>query len=537
MNRWLVLSPTVVSLVSLGAGLTVARWFVRGEAVGVIIGAGVAAVVAGGVALTQRFFGRTTVSHLEEAERRVRLDPLTGLLNRSALMEALTAALERGKATQTCVGVLFSDLDRFKVVNDSLGHDAGDRLLVAVADRLRESVRVADVVARFGGDEFVVICHGFMEQASISKVAQTILGAFERPFSMAGGDLVITTSVGVAVWDPATGAATSAENMMRDADAAMYQAKRSRSGVSIFDSEVRQNLLSRLKIEQSLAMAFDSELVVHYQPVIDAHRRRIHSVEALVRWDHPTHGLLFPNDFLPVAEEAGLMVRIGDVVLREACAQAAQWNQLAPECRYLGMSVNVAESQILDASFPTRVAEILEWAGLPASQLCLEISEDLVSEHLSGSVPVLQQIAAQGVRLSLDDFGTGRTTLSHLKLLNNVVHQVKIDREFVHELPVDPVDHAVVEAIARIANVASLEVIAEGVETHIQAGRLRDLGIHNHQGFLYSRAVPADQLNAVFANATVTENHSPSEALLQEVRKGGEVRSDPVGAGNSVVPG
>ncbi|MEQ8841243.1 MAG: bifunctional diguanylate cyclase/phosphodiesterase [Acidimicrobiales bacterium] len=501
MVRWLLLSPTIVSLVAMLGGVAAALVIFESRAEGVIIGAGTAAVLAGGVSLLQRTFGRSTVSHLEESEYRARHDPLTGLLNRSGLMEALSQAISRAKSSHTCVGVVFSDLDRFKVVNDSLGHTAGDDLLIAVADRLRDSVRTADVVARFGGDEFVVICHGLMEPESISRVAESMLAAFGEPFSVDGGDLAILPSIGVAIWDPSIDTSVTAEDLVRDADAAMYEAKRTKCRISVFDTGVRSNLLAQLKIEQSLSAAFDSELVVHYQPVIDTQRKALYSTEALVRWQHPEHGLLFPKDFLAVAEEAGLMGRIGDTVLREACAQAAEWNLLDPRCRDMSINVNISEHQLLDASFPGRVADTLAWARLPARQLCLEISEDLVTEHLTGSLPVLEQIAEMGVRLSLDDFGTGRTTMSHLKRLNDVVHQVKIDRVFVTELPSDAIDQAVVEAVSRIASAAGLVVVAEGVETSWQADKLISLGIHYHQGFLYSCGVEAERLTKVFVES------------------------------------
>ncbi|MDW3218552.1 MAG: EAL domain-containing protein [Acidimicrobiales bacterium] len=494
-------------------GLLAALYVFESHAAGVVIGAGVAAILAGGVSLMQRTLGRSTVTHLEESERRANHDPLTGLLNRSGLMEALSAAIARGDASGTCVGLLFSDLDRFKLVNDSLGHGAGDELLVGVANRLSDAVRTADVVARFGGDEFVVICHGLVQPGSISRVAEVVFQAFAEPFAVDGGELVIQPSIGVAIWDPSSEAVVTAEDLVRDADAAMYEAKRTKCRISVFDTGVRHNLLARLKIEQSLSVSFDSELVVHYQPVVDARRRAMYSTEALVRWNHPDHGLLFPSEFLPVAEEAGLMGRIGEVVLREACAQAAQWNMINPRCRDLRINVNVSEHQLLDAAFPMRVAETLEWSGLPADQLCLEISEDLVTEHLSGSLPVLEGIAGQGVRLSLDDFGTGRTTMSHLKRLNDVVHQLKIDRAFVTELPHDAIDQAVVEAVSRIAGAANLTVVAEGVETVEQADYLLALGINHHQGFLYCHGVEAERLTKVFYDAAQTaaaaDRHDP----------------------------
>ena len=514
MIRWLLLSPTVVSLVAMLGGIATALWVFESRADGVIIGAGTAAVLAGGVSLLQRIFGRSTVTHLEETEHRARHDPLTGLLNRSGLMEALSTAIGRAKASNTCLGVVFSDLDRFKVVNDSLGPSAGDDLLVGVAKRLVESVRTVDVVGRFGGDEFVVICHGLTDPQSISRVAEALLSAFDDPFAVDDGDLAILPSIGVVIWDPSKEPAVTAEELIRDADAAMYEAKRTKCRISLFDTEVRRDLVARLKIEQSLSVAFDSQLVVHYQPVIDTERRALYATEALLRWDHPEHGLLFPKDFLPVAEEAGLMGRIGDAVLREACAQAAEWNARFPPCRDIAINVNISQHQLLDAAFPARVAEALAWSQLPPHQLCLEISEDLVTEHLAGSLPVLEQIAQQGVRLALDDFGTGRTTMSHLKRLNDVVHQVKIDRAFVTELATDFIDQAVVEAVSRIALAAGLSVVAEGVETTTQADKLISLGIRHHQGFLYSHGLPADRLTQIFADSREQSSASVSAAQI-----------------------
>ncbi|MGI9603889.1 MAG: putative bifunctional diguanylate cyclase/phosphodiesterase [Acidimicrobiales bacterium] len=494
MKRWLVLSPMIGVLVALaiGVGLAIDVGGTRGA--GIATGTGITVTAASSVLLLQRSAGRETISKLLASERRARLDPLTGLLNRSGLMETLVESIDSARRDRTCIGVLFSDLDRFKVVNDTLGHDVGDELLVAVAERMQKSVRSSDVVGRFGGDEFVVICRGLLEADSIHRVAETVLASFEEPFEVSDGALVVSPSIGVAVWDPGSGEKVQADHLVRDADTAMYEAKRRRKGVSVFDYEIRRHLLSRLEVEQALSVADASDIVVHYQPVIDARNNVPSGIEALVRWNHPQHGLLFPGQFLSVAEESGLLAGIGETVLREACAQAEMWNQMNPTFRQVGMSVNVAECQILDASFPTRVKNALEWSRLEPAQLCLEISEDLVTEHISGSLPVLEQIAEMGVRLSLDDFGTGKTTLSHLKHLSNVVHQIKIDRSFVTDITSDAIDQAVVEAISRISRTAGLVIVAEGVETPDQAEALLQLGIHHHQGFLYSQGIPADKI-------------------------------------------
>ena len=481
-------------LVALAAGIAIAVDVGGTLGAGIATGTGISVTAASSVLLLQRSAGRETVSQMVASERRARLDPLTGLLNRSGLMETLVESIARARKDQTCVGVLFSDLDRFKVVNDTLGHETGDELLVAVAERMKRSVRASDVVGRFGGDEFLVICRGLLEPDSITRVAETVLAAFESPFDVSDGALVVSPSIGVAIWDPSSGEPVEADHLVRDADTAMYEAKRRRKGVSVFDYEIRRHLLSRLEVEQALSVAETSEIVVHYQPVVDARTGVPSGIEALVRWNHPQHGLLHPSEFLSVAEESGLLARIGETVLREACAQAEQWNQLNPDFRQVGMSVNVAECQILDASFPTRVRKALEWSRLPPAQLCLEISEDLITEHISGSLPVLEQIAEMGVRLSLDDFGTGKTTLSHLKYLSDVVHQIKIDRSFVTNIVTDSIDQAVVSAISRISQTAGLLIVAEGVETPAQSQALQQLGIHHHQGFLYSQGIPADRI-------------------------------------------
>lgn len=493
-GRWLMLSPTVGALCVLLAGLIVSHLVDPSAAPGIIVGSSIAALVGSGIAFLQRAIGNTTIEHLIETENRAAIDPLTGVMNRATLMSTLNEAIVDARRHKTYVGVLFTDLDRFKVINDSLGHEVGDTLLQLVATRYETALASDHAVARFGGDEFVIISRGLTNRASITLVAEDLRAAFEDPFVLEDGELMVSPSIGIAVFDPRRTDGQSAEDLVRDADTAMYEAKRQRTGICEFDAEARDRVVSRLQIEQALSTTGIAEMVVHYQPVIDTSTNRLTGLEALVRWQNPESGLIAPSEFLPVADESGLLSRIGEHVLREACAQASLWNMTDPAFRDVGMSVNVAECQILDASFPTRVRDALEWSQLPPHQLCLELSEDLVSEHLTRSLPVLEQLVALGVRLSLDDFGTGRTTLSHLKRLNDVVSQVKIDQGFVSQLTTDLVDQAVVEAIARIAGSADLTVVAEGVETNAQAMCLEHYGIRHHQGFLYSRAIDPEVL-------------------------------------------
>ena len=439
------------------------------------------------------FRGSSTAEELKRARHLATLDRLTGLINRQSLMAELEDALRAARRTDTVVGVLFLDLDRFKSVNDSMGHEAGDELLKAVGQRLKETVRAADVVGRFGGDEFVVICRGLLEPHSVYRIADTILEAFRAPFPVGRAEHVTTPSIGIATASVEDD--RSAEELLRDADTAMYEAKRSKGGVSIFDERSREHRVERLQVERQIRPAMASnQFAVYYQPIVDVRLDRPVSFEALVRWNHPVHGLLPPSRFLDVVEETGLITRLGELVLRESLAQKAVWAHMEPGAHHLSVAVNVAERQLVDPRFPERVEEALEWAAVPPEELTLEITEDLMIDHLDDSLSVLRRLGAIGVSLVIDDFGTGRSSLSYVKRLD-MIEGIKIDRSFVTGIPDGRVDLAIVEAIVAMAEALELDIVAEGVENVEQAEALSDLGIHRMQGYLFDRPTPADGLD------------------------------------------
>ncbi len=442
--------------------------------------------------LIQAHRARSARDVLERAEHDATHDSLTNLLNRNALIRKLDDSIVAGRQNDTVVGVLFLDLDRFKVINDSMGHEAGDELLRIVAERLLSTVRSSDVVARFGGDEFLVVVRGLLNQKSVIAVVEQILHTFERPVSLFGGAQVVSTSIGVAIARP--GEHRRAEDLVRDADAAMYKAKRSRSGYALFDDQQRAEAVDRLDIERDLVRAIEEkQLTVFFQPLVDVSARRLYGFEALVRWNHPTRGLIGPGAFLGVAEETGMMAEIGEHVLREATAQAAVWNHLNPHARDVKMSVNIAEQQLIDKNFPDTVADVLMWSGLPPEQLVLEITEDVIVDHLDG-LSVLNRIRDLGVSLAIDDFGTGQSSLSYIKQFD-MVSTLKIDQVFVREMSDGDSNRAIIEAVVAMANALDLRVVAEGVETIEQVNQLRAFGIEVMQGYLFNAPVAANGID------------------------------------------
>ncbi|MFV0524490.1 MAG: putative bifunctional diguanylate cyclase/phosphodiesterase [Acidimicrobiales bacterium] len=457
----------------------------------VVAGAGVG--VAGLVAAWQRGHSIDTSKRLSEAHHDANHDPLTGLVNRLELYRQLEETLDQARRERTVFGVLFLDLDRFKVINDSLGHDVGDDLLKIVAERLRSATRSGDVVARLGGDEFVIICRGLMTERSVVAVAEQILRRFTEPVSLKGRQQQISTSVGVAI--ASSDETRDPEELVRDADAAMYVAKRNRSGFAVFDEAQRSMLVDRLAIERDLRRALDTDgqLVVFYQPIMDAASDSLYALEALIRWDHPERGLIPPEQFLSVAADARLMAQIGELVLREACAQAALWNHRAPEMRSVRIGVNVDEQQLVDAGLPNLVAEVLHWSGLEPAQLVLEITEDLIVDHLDG-LDMLHQIRALGVSLAIDDFGTGQSSLAYAKQFENIVSTLKIDKSFVADMVGGRADLAIVEAVVAMAGHLDLKVVAEGVENREQLEILTRLGVRYMQGYYFDPPRSAEDL-------------------------------------------
>jgi diguanylate cyclase (GGDEF)-like protein len=421
-------------------------------------------------------------------------DELTGLHNRKSLMSELELAVQETGRRDTVVGVMFLDLDRFKGVNDSMGHGVGDELLKIVAARLEGACRTSDVVGRFGGDEFVVICRGLLEHATVERVADTLHATFIRPITIDGSELLMSASIGVT--SAGKGDERSAAELLRDADTAMYAAKNERSGVRVFDEHHRRAVVERMSVERELVPALsDDQFKVFYQPIVSWTGDTLSSLEALVRWEHPEYGLIGPDRFLPVVEDSGMMSRLGLTVLRESLAQKTVWNQRHSGMRDVSISVNVAERQLIDRNFPEQVAAAIEWAGLPASELTLEITENVMIERLDDSLSVLRELGDLGVSLAIDDFGTGRSSLAWVKQLD-MIDAIKIDRSFIIGIPEGHVDMAIIDAIMLIAEALDLKVVAEGVETVEQAEALELLGVDLMQGYLFHRPAPASAIDS-----------------------------------------
>ncbi|MCW2996565.1 MAG: hypothetical protein JWN65_114 [Solirubrobacterales bacterium] len=419
-------------------------------------------------------------------------DALTGLPNRALFLDRLRLALAHGARRHSGVAVVFLDIDHFKLVNDSLGHGVGDELLCLFAARLDAQMRPGDTVARFGGDEFVIICDDLPDAGEARRIAGRIADALRAPFALSGyGELVVRASIGVAT---SRGPAADADDLVREADAAMYRAKdRGRGRVEEFDERMRESATSRLQIEADLARAVtDGELRLHYQPIVELAGGRVRGVEALVRWQHPRRGLLCPAEFIPIAEETGMIVPIGEWVLREACRQAAAWTDAGAAGHAMTMAVNLSPRQVAEADLPAIVARVLQETDLDPARLHLEITETVLMDQAEAS---LQALKALGVSLVLDDFGTGYSSLSYVQRFP--IDMLKIDRSFVTDLEHRTDDETIVGAIVNMARSLRVEVIAEGVETVEQARRLYELGCRLGQGYYYARPLASLEVGAL----------------------------------------
>ncbi|HET9740229.1 MAG TPA: EAL domain-containing protein [Solirubrobacteraceae bacterium] len=423
-------------------------------------------------------------------------DALTGLPNRTLLLDRLYQALARAGRDGSRVAVIFLDLDNLKVLNDSLGHQAGDQLLQAIGPRLRRELRAADTVARFGGDEFAVVCSDVTDEHHGAAIAERLVRAFEEPFLVDGEERFGSASVGVVITDPQ--APREPEELLSDADAAMYRAKeRGRGRAEVFDAGLRARITARLSVERDLRRALDGEgrLWVAYQPYYRLPGRSLAGVEALVRWEHPERGNVPPADFIPVAEESGLIVPLGARVLREACRQVARWRRESGHPG-LRLTVNVSARQMASPEFVETVQEVLEETGLHPDSLGLEITEGLLLEETPGTALTIELLQTLGVRLLLDDFGTGYSSLRYLQ--RYALDGLKVDRAFVAGLgAAGDGDGAIVEAIVGMARALGMGVIPEGVETDGQLERLAALGCDHAQGFLLSRPLPAAELEVL----------------------------------------
>jgi len=425
-------------------------------------------------------------------------DPLTQLPNRTLLSDRLGQALaRRDRSDDGRVVVAFMDLDRFKIINDSHGHPAGDAILVALARRLQAATRVTDTVARFGGDEFVMVAEGVDTDDGVAIIATRLTGCLATPFILDGRDIHVSGSVGLAI---GTGSET-ADELIRNADAAMYTAKAENRGTyAIYQDRLNTGALARLEIERDLRRALDDdEFVVHYQPQYSVATGGAVGVEALVRWAHPTRGLVSPAEFIPVSEETGLIVPIGERVLLESCRQAARWRE--EHALELAVSVNLSARQLARPDLVLNVAMVLAETGAEPNELCLEITEGILLADMAAAVGQLTELRALGVRISIDDFGTGYSSLAYLRTLP--IDELKIDRSFITPVADDPSAAAIVASVIGLGHALGLVVVAEGVETQAQLAVLRDLGCDLAQGFYLSRPQPARDLTPALVNHNV----------------------------------
>ena len=450
-------------------------------------------------------------------------DALTGLPNRGLLFDRLVHALASARRRTTSLAVLFIDLDNFRLVNESRGHEAGDELLVEVARRLSDVIRRSDTMARmraetvvrFGGDEFVIVCEDVEDEDQARAIAERIEGTLADAFALAGEELAITASVGIAM---ATGS-TSPDAAISQAEAAMYQAKeRGRARHEVFDAAAAAQAFDRPQRESELSRAIEhDELRLFFQPIVSVADGGLVGAEALVRWEHPERGLLAPAQFLPLAEESGLIVPLGLWVLREACTQAARWQAHRPDGLALRIAVNVSAHQLAAGDLDLLVTDALTGAHLDPSRLVLEITESVFVQDSALLVQQLEALRALGVGVSLDDFGSGYSSLSYLRRLP--FDTVKLDRAFISGLAEAAADRQIVAAIVQMACALAITVVAEGVETAEQWACVRELGCHLAQGYHFARPMPGAQMSALVADASARGGLlrvPPSPAAVQE---------------------
>ncbi|MEP0968073.1 MULTISPECIES: EAL domain-containing protein [Cyanophyceae] len=431
----------------------------------------------------------------EELRHQALHDALTGLPNRALFTERLEQAMQRFKRhPEQLFAVLFIDLDRFKVINDSLGHLVGDQLLVQIAHILQRHVRASDTVARLGGDEFVILLEQITSLNEAIHVVERIQADIKAPFQLMGRTVFTSASLGIALASPDY---DRGEDMLRDADNAMYRAKSGgqSSGYAIFNPAMHASAIALFELETQLRQALEhQDFVLHYQPIVSLRDRQLLGFEALVRWVHPQRGLISPGEFIPLAEETGLIIPLSEWIFETACRQMADWYHRFPVVRGLKMNVNVAAAQFERPEFFEQIKAILEQTALPATSFGLEVTESLLLLNVKGVLSTLSNLQEQGVDIKIDDFGTGYSSLSYLKCFP--INTLKIDQSFVENIDVDHDDVSIVKAIIQIAKSLGMTVIAEGVETEFQNHRLEQLGCDAIQGYWIAPPLPPDQVEA-----------------------------------------
>jgi diguanylate cyclase (GGDEF)-like protein/PAS domain S-box-containing protein len=437
-------------------------------------------------------------------------DALTGLPNRALFMDHLKLAIARSRRnTQTKFAVLYLDLDRFKVINDSLGHTIGDQLLVGIADRLKKNLRPGDTVARLGGDEFTVLVEDIADEAESLQVAERVQKELSVPFNLSGREVFTTVSMGIA---PSATGYERAEDILRDADTAMYRAKSmGKARYEIFDKAMHARAINLLQMETDMRRALErEEFILHYQPIVALDNFQLRGFEALVRWQHPERGFISPMDFIPVAEETGMIVPLGEWVMREACRQMHGWQMMFPLQHPLFITVNLSSKQFSQETLISTFAMILQETGVKPQSVKLEITESVVMENVDTATDMLRQLRGLGVKLAIDDFGTGYSSLSYLHRFP--IDTLKIDRSFVTRMSENNENTEIVRTIVVLAQNLGMDVVAEGVETNEQLVILQKLGCENGQGYFFSKPVNADGAEKIIAE-TYGALTSPARTL------------------------
>lgn len=434
-------------------------------------------------------------------------DPLTHLPNRTLLMKRLQAAISQQQADpEARFAVFYLDCDRFKIINDSLGHQAGDELLIAIAQRLESVMRQDDLLARLGGDEFVILLSELTDFDTTTQIAKCILNSFTVPFHLRGRDIFVSFSIGVVL---ESSTYCDPDELLRDADIAMYQAKVSgKDQYQVFSASMYQTVCHQLQLETDLRHAIQrQEFVLHYQPIVELATGTVVGVEALIRWQHSTQGFIPPDQFIPIAEETGFILKLGEWVLQEACQQLYYWHKQQVVSESFSVSVNVSACQFAQSGFVQQIDRILAETQVAPECLKLEITETVIMQNLASAAEVFDDLHQRSIELSIDDFGTGYSSLSYLHSFP--VNNLKIDRSFIRRLHEQKSDLGLVTAIVQIARAIGMNLIAEGIETTEQLAQLKLLGCQFGQGYLFSKPLPAKEIFDLLSTPMCRRNCKP----------------------------